>query len=48
MIRRLEKEEVIETRTVGRETYVQISSKYVFRGSEGAEPEFQMVPAGSY
>jgi uncharacterized membrane protein len=48
MIRRLENEEVIETRTVGRETYVQISSKYVIRGSEGVEPEFQMVPAGSY
>lgn len=48
MIRRLEKEEVIETRKVGRETYVQISSKYVIRGTEGVEPEFQMVPAGSY
>ncbi len=48
MIRRLEKEEAIETRMIGRETYVQISSKYVLKGTEGAEPEFQMVPAGSY
>ena len=28
MIRRLEKEEIIETKTVGRETFVQISSRY--------------------
>jgi len=47
MIRRLEREEIIETRKVGRETYIQISSRYVLLGIEGVEPSFQMVPGGS-
>ena len=48
MIRRLEKEEIVETRAVGRETFVQISPRYVLMASEGAETSFQIVPAGSY
>jgi uncharacterized membrane protein len=48
MIRRLEREEIIETRKVGRETYIQISSRYVLIGTEGMEPSFQIVPGGSY
>ena len=47
MIRRLEREEIIETRKVGRETYIEISSRYVLLGTEGVEPSFQMVPGGS-
>ena len=48
MIRRLEREEIIETRKVGRETYVQLDSRYALLGMEGVEPAFQMVPEGSY
>lgn len=48
MIRRLEKEEVFETRKVGRETFVQISSRYMDLDPELLGPSFQMVPAGSY
>jgi hypothetical protein len=38
MIRRLEREEIIETRKVGRETFIQISSRYILLGTEGVEP----------
>ena len=48
MIRRLEKEDIVETKKVGRETYVQISTRLVQEASELVEPGFQMVPAGSY
>jgi uncharacterized membrane protein len=48
MIRRLEREEIVETRAVGRETFVQISPRYVLMATEGAESSFQIVPAGSY
>jgi len=46
MIRRLEGEGVFETKKVGRETFVRISSKYL--DPELLGPSFQMVPAGSY
>ena len=46
MIRRLEGEEVFETKKVGRETFVRISSRYL--DPELLGPSFQMVPAGSY
>jgi len=48
MIRRLEREDIIETSKVGRETFIEISSRYVLLGTEGVEPSFQMVPGGSY
>ena len=48
MIRRLEREEIVDTRAVGRETFVQINPRYVLMASEGAELSFQIVPAGSY
>lgn len=48
MIRRLEREEIIETSKVGRETFIEISSRYTLLGTEGVEPAFQMVPGGSY
>jgi uncharacterized membrane protein len=48
MIRRLEKEDIVETKKVGRETYVQISTRLVQEASELMEPGFQLVPAGSY
>jgi uncharacterized membrane protein len=48
MIRRLEKEGIFETKKVGRETFVQISSRYLDLDPELLEPSFQMVPAGSY
>ena len=48
MVRRLESEEIVETRTIGRETYVQISSKLINRAADDVEPAFQMVPTGSY
>ncbi len=48
MIRRLEGEGVFETRKVGRETFVQISSRYMDLDPELLGPSFQMVPAGSY
>ena len=48
MIRRLEKEDIVETKKVGRETYVQISTRLVQEASELVEPGFQLVPAGSY
>jgi uncharacterized membrane protein len=34
MIRRLEEEEIVETKTVGRETYVKISPKYALKREE--------------
>ncbi|MCW3990226.1 MAG: hypothetical protein NWE88_09150 [Candidatus Bathyarchaeota archaeon] len=46
MIRRLEGEGVFETKKVGRETFVRISSRYL--DPELLGPSFQMVPAGSY
>lgn len=48
MIRRLEKEGVVETRTVGRETYVQLRRPDAEDALTGMEPAFQTVPAGSY
>jgi uncharacterized membrane protein len=48
MIRRLEKEEIVETKKVGRETYIQISTRLVQEAAELVEPGFQLVPAGSY
>ena len=48
MIRRLEKEGIFETKKVGRETFVQISPRYLDLDPELLEPSFQMVPAGSY
>ena len=48
MVRRLESEEIVETRTIGRETYVEISSKILNRAADDVEPAFQMVPTGSY
>jgi len=48
MVRRLESEEIVETRTIGRETYVEISSKIINRAADDVEPAFQMVPTGSY
>jgi uncharacterized membrane protein len=38
MIRRLEREEIIETRKVGRETFIEISGRYLLLGTEGVEP----------
>jgi len=48
MIRRLENEGIFETKKVGRETFVRISSKYLGLDPELLEPSFQVVPAGSY
>jgi uncharacterized membrane protein len=47
MIRRLEREEIIVTRKVGRETYIQLCTKEDLLTTEGMEPSFQMVPQGS-
>ena len=47
MIRRLESEEILETKMVGRETYVYIGSKYMKPPIDMVDPSFQIVPEGS-
>jgi uncharacterized membrane protein len=47
MIRRLEREEIIVTRKVGRETYIQLCTNEDLLTTEEMEPSFQMVPQGS-